>query len=56
MEAILYSVIGGAIPCVGMTLVYLMTTEKRLARIETHIIWLKHAIAKCPQHCIKDTE
>jgi len=44
MEAfypVIQGIIGGAVPALLMAFFYLMTTEKRLSRIETNIEWLK---------------
>ena len=41
MDGILPSIIGGSIPTLVMVVIYFMTTERRLTRIETDISWLK---------------
>jgi hypothetical protein len=47
MNGIATGVIGGTIPGVIMAVVYLLTTEKRLTRIETNIEWMKKDIKGC---------
>jgi len=39
---LIQGIIGGTVPALFMAVVYLMTTEKRLSRIETNIEWLKN--------------
>lgn len=44
MNPLIQGIIGGSVPTIVMVVWYFMSTEKRLARIETDIAWLKRAL------------
>ncbi|MBA7582351.1 hypothetical protein ES708_24279 [subsurface metagenome] len=56
MEELFYSLVGGSIPAVVMVIVYFLSTEKRLTRIETDLTWIKREIPGCQQPSDKDSE
>ncbi len=55
MSEIIQGMIGGAVPAIIMAFIYLMTTEKRLSRMETNIEWLKREVPGCRPHSAKDS-
>lgn len=56
MNEFINSIIGGSIPALGMIIVYFLTTERRLTRIETDISWLKRETHGCQPNSETDTK
>jgi hypothetical protein len=52
---LLVSIIGGCVPAAVMVIVYFLSTEKRLTRIETDISWLKRELPGCLPHSDKNS-
>jgi hypothetical protein len=53
---ILQSIIGGFVTGLIMVILYFLSIEKRLTRIETDITWLKKELPGCQQRSEKDTQ
>ncbi|MBA7472729.1 hypothetical protein ES707_08061 [subsurface metagenome] len=49
MDGFFYSIVGGSIPALVMVVVYFLSTEKRLTRIETDLTWIKKELPGCQQ-------
>ena len=50
MEHFLTGFAGGIVPAFVMVLIYFLSTERRLTRIETDISWLKRERQTCQPH------
>jgi len=53
MNPFLQGLLGGIVPAFVMVLVYFLSTERRLTRIETDLSWLKKTVPGCQPH-LKD--
>ncbi len=49
MEGIISGLIGGIVPALIMVIVWLVTTERRLMRMETDLRWMKEEMRRCQQ-------